>query len=115
MPLIGSWTLEPKLVVIFGEREMMKLLECGNFLEKVLLLCSRKFKFASVPVCSLCFLHTVEDVSVFLLQLPTAMLPCHDELPIPTHDTIIQNKLFQELLLAVAFYHSNKWQIDCYL
>lgn len=114
MSLIGScWILEPKLVVIFGE--MMKLLECGDLLDKMLLLCSLKFKLASVLVCSLCFLHSVEDASVFLLQLPTTMLPCHDELPIPTHDTIIHNNLFQELLLAVAFYHSNKWQIDSYL
>lgn len=33
----------------------------------------------------------------------------------PPSGRIITNKLFQELLLSVAFYHSNKWQIDCYL
>lgn len=33
----------------------------------------------------------------------------------PPSGRIITNKLFQELLLIVAFYHSNKWQIDCYL
>lgn len=46
---------------------------------------------------------------------------CHASMPWwtlplpPPPRTIIQNKLFQELLLIVAFYHSNKWQIDCYL
>lgn len=67
---------------------------------------------APLPVRSLCFLFTVEDVSS---QLPApaplsancyhASLPRWTLLPLESYK---QNKLFYKLLLAMAFYHSNR-------